>query len=288
MPCKVRGDEKDFLSQNALTVHPDYLKLLGLEISEGRFFDAQKDVSRGNKIVINEAAKKFWKIEDIQKCRILNKYWEDSTGYEIIGVVKDFNYQHLSVKPQPLFMLYFADADNYFLIKFKDGFVQSDLQSVSRLYKEVNPGEDFTFSFLSDEIADLYQKEKKLSQIYLVFTIIALFITAIGIFVIAIYDAQRRTKEIGIRKVNGAQIGEIMLMLNKDFVKLVLLAFIIACPIVWYAMHKWLENFAYKIDISWWIFILAGLLAIGIAVLTVSWQSWRVAGRNPVESLKYE
>jgi putative ABC transport system permease protein len=187
-----------------------------------------------------------------------------------------------------LFILYFADADNYFLIKFKDGFVQSDLQSVSRLYKEVNPGEDFTFSFLSDEIADLYQKEKKLSQIYLVFTIIALFITAIGIFVIAIYDAQRRTKEIGIRKVNGAQIGEIMLMLNKDFVKLVLLAFIIACPIVWYAMHKWLENFAYKIDISWWIFILAGLLAIGIAVLTVSWQSWRVAGRNPVESLKYE
>ena len=288
MPWKVRGDEKDFLSQNALTVHPDYLNVLGLKMSEGRFFDEQKDVSRGNKIVINEAAKKFWKIDDIQKCRILNKYWGDSTGYEIIGVVKDFNYQHLSVKPQPLFMVYFADVDNYFMIKFKDGFVQSDLYSVSRLYKEVNPGEEFTYSFLSDEIADLYQKEKKLKQIYFVFTIIALLITAIGIFVIAIYDAHRRTKEIGIRKVYGAQICEIILMLNKDFVKLVLIAYVIACPIVWYAMHTWLENFAYKTRLSWWIFILAGILAGGIAVLTVSWQSRRVARRNPVESLKYE
>lgn len=288
MPWKVKGDETDYLSQNALTVHPDYLKLFGMEMSEGRFFDARIDVSRGDKIVINEAAKKLWKIDDIEKCRILNKYWEDSTGYQIIGVVKDFNYQHLSVKTQPLIMLYFSDVDNYFMIKFKPGLAQSNLQSVSRLYKEVNPGKEFTYSYLSDEIADLYQKEKKLSQIYFVFTIIALLITAIGIFVIAIYDAHRRTKEIGIRKVNGAQTGEIMIMLNKDFMKLVLTAFIIACPVVGYAMHKWLENFAYKTGLSWWIFVLAGILASGIAVLTVSWQSRKVAGRNPVESLKFE
>lgn len=288
MPWKLKGSEKEYLNQNVLTVNPDYLKLLGLEITEGRFFDTQKDQSRALKIVINESAKKIWEIENINECQILNKYWSDSTGYEIIGVVKNFNYQHLSVKPQPLFMVYFADVENYFLIKFKDGSTQSGLQSVSKLFKEVNPGENFSFSFLSDDIAALYQKEKRLSQIYFLFTIIALLITAIGIFVIAIYDAQRRNKEIGIRKVYGARIGEIMFMLNKDFVKLVLIALVMACPISWYAMHKWLENFAYKTELSWWIFVLTGVLAIGIALLTVSWQSWRAASRNPVDSLKYE
>jgi putative ABC transport system permease protein len=115
-----------------------------------------------------------------------------------------------------------------------------------------------------------------------------LLITAIGIFVIAIYDAQRRNKEIGIRKVYGARIGEIIFMLNKDFVKLVLIALVIACPVAWYAMHKWLEDFAYKVELSWWIFALAGVLAIGIAILTTSWQSRRASSRNPVESLKHE
>ena len=288
MPWKLKGSEKDFLSQNVLIVNPGYLKILGLKITEGRFFDTQKDKSRANKVVINEEAKKFWAIEDIKECRILNKYWEDSTGYEIIGVVKDFNYQHLSVKPQPLFMVYFDDVDNDFLIRLRDVSAQSGLQTVSKLFKEVNPGEDFRYSFLSDEISALYQKEKRLSQIYFIFTIIALLITTIGIFVIAIYDAQRRTKEIGIRKVYGASIGDVMFMLNKDFVKLVLIAIVIACPIAWYVVHKWLENFAYKTELSWWIFVFAGVLAIGIALLTVSWQSSKAARRNPVESLKYE
>jgi putative ABC transport system permease protein len=288
MPWKLKGSEKDYLSQNVLVVNPDYMKILGLKISEGRFFDSEKDKSRAMKVVINEEAKKFWEINDIKESRILNKYWEDSIGYEIIGVVKDFNYQHLSVKPQPLFMVYFNDVDNDFLIKLKDGTAQSSLQTVSKLFKEVNPGEDFRYSFLSDEISALYQKEKKLSQVNSIFTIIALLITTIGIFVIAIYDVQRRTKEIGIRKVYGARIGEIIFMLNKDFVKLVLIAIVIAWPIAWYALHKWLENFAYKTELSWWIFVLAGVLAIGIALLTVSWQSSRAARRNPVESLKYE
>jgi len=288
MPWKLKGSEKDYLSQNVLTVNSDYLKLFGLKIIEGRFFDLEKDKSRALKVVINEEAKKFWEIKDIKQSRILNKYWGDSIGYEIVGVVKDFNYQHLSVKPQPLFMVYFDDVDNDFLIKLKDGSRQIGLQSVSKLFKEVNPGEDFSYTFLSDEISALYQKEKKLSQVYFIFTIIALLITAIGIFVIAIYVAQRRTKEIGIRKVYGARISEIIFMLNKDFVKLVLIAIVIAWPITWFAMHKWLENFAYKTGLSWWIFVIAGVFAIGIALLTVSWQSFRAARRNPIKSLKYE
>jgi putative ABC transport system permease protein len=288
LPWKLKGSEKDYFSQNVLTVNPGYLKILDLKISEGRFFDSEKDKSRALKVVINEEAKKFWEIKDIKASRLLNKYWEDSIGYEIIGVVKDFNYQHLSVKPQPLFMVYFNDIQNDFLIKLKEGTTQSSIQTMSKLFKEVNPGEDFRYSFLTDEITALYQKEKRLSQVYFIFTIIALLITAIGIFVIAIYDVQRRTKEIGIRKVYGAHIGEIIFMLNKDFVKLVLIAIVIAWPIAWYALHKWLKNFAYKTELSWWIFVFAGVVAIGIALLTVSWQSSRAARRNPVKSLKYE
>ncbi len=287
MSWKLKGGEKDYLSMKGLFVQPDYLKVLGLKISEGRFFDAQKDESGANKIVINEAAKKYWGIKDILESR-LQIGEGDSTGHEIIGVVKDFNYQNLSAKPQPLFIEYFEDIRMSYQIKFRAGSVQSGLQSVSRLFKKVNPGEDFSYSFLSDEVAALSQKEKRLSQIYFVFTIIALFITAVGIFVIATYDAQRRTKEIGIRKVNGARIGEIMFMLNKDFVKLVLFAFIIACPTAWYAMHKWLENFAYKTNLSWWVFATAGLTALFVVIVTVSWQSWRAASRNPVEALRYE
>jgi putative ABC transport system permease protein len=187
-----------------------------------------------------------------------------------------------------LFISYFSDIRVSFLIKFKKGAVQSGLQAVSALFKHVNPGEEFSYTFLSDEVATLSQKEKRLSQIYLLFTLIAVIITAAGIFTIAAYDAQRRTKEIGIRKVNGARIGEMMFMLNKDFLKLVLIAFLLACPITWYAMHQWLENFAYKTELSWWVFAAAGAIATVIALLTVSFQSWRAATRNPVESLRYE
>jgi putative ABC transport system permease protein len=113
-------------------------------------------------------------------------------------------------------------------------------------------------------------------------------ISVIGISALALFISQQRTKEIGIRKVNGAKISEILSILNKDFIKWVAIAFVVACPVAYYAMNKWLENFAYKTTLSWWIFALAGLLALGIALLTVSWQSWRAARRNPVEALRYE
>jgi putative ABC transport system permease protein len=144
------------------------------------------------------------------------------------------------------------------------------------------------YTFLEDVIEKLYHKEKRLSSIYILFTIIALAISAIGLYAISLYDTKRRTKEIGIRKVNGATIPEILLLLIKDFVKWVAIAFVIATPIAYYAMNNWLQNFAYKTELSWWIFALAGLLALGIALLTVSWQSWRAAVRNPVEALRYE
>ncbi len=288
MPWKLKGEMTDYTAMNALTVTPGYLDLLGLKLAEGRFFEKGRDKQRGNQVVINEAAKASWGILDISKARILNKYWSDKDGYEVIGVVKDFNYQHLSVKPQPLVFLYFEDPDADFLIKLKKGATQSGLTFIKQLFNQMNPGGTFNYTFLSDDIEALYQREKRLSEIYIFFSIIAYVISAIGLFAISFYDTRRRTKEIGIRKVNGARISEVMAMLNRDFIRWVTIAFVVACPVAWYAMHKWLENFAYKTTLSWWIFALAGLLALGIALLTVSWQSWKAATRNPVEALRYE
>jgi putative ABC transport system permease protein len=121
-----------------------------------------------------------------------------------------------------------------------------------------------------------------------VFSILCIIVACMGLLGITLFMLEKRTKEIGIRKVNGARISEVLVMLNRDFVKWVAIAFVIATPIAWYAMHQWLQNFAYKTNLSWWIFALAGLLALGIALLTVSWQSWRAARRNPVEALRYE
>ncbi|MEC3907022.1 ABC transporter permease [Tamlana sp. 2201CG12-4] len=282
---KPKAGDFEFETLNSLVVTPNHQNLFNFNLIEGRFFEEGVDKQRGKKIVINEAAKKHWGIEDIENTIIGNRNWGD---YEIIGVVEDFNYEHLSAKPQPLMMVYFEDFEAEYFMKFHKNKTQEGIQHVEALFKELNPNQVFKYSFLSDEITALYQKEKRLSTIYIVFTIIALLISAIGLFTIALYDTQRRIKEIGVRKVNGASINEIMLMLNKDFIKWVVIAFIIACPIAYYAMSKWLENFAYKTTLSWWVFALAGMFTLVIALLTVSWQTYNAATRNPVESLRDE
>jgi putative ABC transport system permease protein len=162
------------------------------------------------------------------------------------------------------------------------------LNEVEKGFKEVLPDYGFSFQFYDDYLDSMYQQEEKRADSIRVIAIIAILISCIGLIGLVEFSTKRRIKEIGIRKVNGAKVSEILLMLNKDFVKWVVVAFVIATPIAYYAMNKWLESFAYKTELSWWIFALAGLLALGIALLTVSWQSWRAATRNPVEALRYE
>ena len=142
--------------------------------------------------------------------------------------------------------------------------------------------------FYDDFFQSMYEKEEKLASSITLFSLIAIVLTCMGILGQIFMISLNRVKEIGIRKINGARVSEVLVMLNRDFIKWVFISFVIATPIAYYAMNKWLENFAYKTDLSWWIFALAGLLALGIALLTVSWQSWRAATRNPVEALRYE
>jgi putative ABC transport system permease protein len=174
-PWKLKGSGRDFSSGIGLAVTPEYIEMLGLEMVEGRFFERERDVSRASQVVINEAAKKFWGIDDISKAKVLNKYWSipqmgAEDGFEIIGVVKDFNCEHLSKIPGPMYMYYMDDIFSNFLIEFEPGATQAGLQFAEQLFNKVNPGETFQYTFLSDEVESLYQKEKRLSKIYISFS----------------------------------------------------------------------------------------------------------------------
>jgi putative ABC transport system permease protein len=166
--------------------------------------------------------------------------------------------------------------------------VPKTLDYISKVWKSMCPEFTFNYSFYDDMINQQYQQEKRLTATIGISSCIAVFISCLGLLSMILFVVKRRTKEIGIRKINGAKVSEVMLLLINDLIKWVALAFFIAVPIAWYSMHKWLQNFAYKTELSWWIFGLAGIIALGIALLTVSWQSFRAATRNPVEALRYE
>jgi putative ABC transport system permease protein len=162
------------------------------------------------------------------------------------------------------------------------------IQDIRKSAAGLSPSFPIEISFLDQAIENLYQSELQFRRTFSLFAGCAIVICCLGILAVSLFACQRRVKEIGIRKVNGARISEVMILLNRDFVKWVAIAFVIATPIAWFSMHKWLESFAYKTDLSWWIFALSGVLALGIALFTVSWQSWKAATRNPVEALRYE
>jgi putative ABC transport system permease protein len=176
----------------------------------------------------------------------------------------------------------------YYSIKVKSADLKKTISQIEKIWKQTYPEDHFQYFFLDEEFNAQYKADQAFGKVFTLFTMLAIFIAAIGLFGLAVYSANQRTKEIGIRKVNGATNVEILVILNRNFVKWVVISFVIATPIAWITLQKWLQNFASKTDLSWWIFALAGLLALGIAMLTVSWQSWKAATRNPVEALRYE
>ncbi len=209
---------------------------------------------------------------------------------EVEGIAEDFHFKPLNRKIGPLMFIKEMGLDNmkYLFARISPSGVSNTLKYIEETVKKLNPEFLYSYRFLDDEFAKLYNGEERLKRQLGLFSLVAIIISIMGLWGVLLFVVQQRVKEIGIRKVNGARVSEILTMLNKDFVKWVVIAFVIATPIAYYAMRKWLENFAYKTSLSWWIFALAGLLALGIALLTVSWQSWRAATRNPVEALRYE
>ncbi len=215
----------------------------------------------------------------------------------IKGVVEDFNSGSLRNEIRPCVFYNNPAGFRTLNIKLSNSktvgshraeILPGDLDKIDKIWKNVFPGEVFPYIFLSDRIAGYYISDHKALNLLLLFAFITVFLCILGILGLSLSMNERRTKEIGLRKVNGATIIEVIVLLNKDFVKWIAIAFVFATPVAWYAMNKWLQNFSFKTELSWWVFVLSGIMALLFAMLTVSWQSWRAATRNPVKALRYE
>jgi len=277
------GVEDDEFMVKCIFVSEDFLKTFGINLTDGRnFMQGDKD----HACLMNEAAVKRFGWDSFEGKKYKNGR---DGGYDVMGVVNNFNVQSLHSEMTPVALIYEPDREfNTLSLRLMPGNISEQIAELKNVWKSLLPEDPMEFAFYDTQFQAMYEKEEKLAKSITFFSIIALVLTCMGILGQIFMISLNRTKEIGVRKVNGAKISEILTMLNMDFIKWVAIAFVIATPIAWYAMHKWLENFAYKTELSWWIFALAGLLALGIALLTVSWQSWRAATRNPVEALRYE
>ena len=206
----------------------------------------------------------------------------------IVGIVKDFHNKSFHESIDPVYITTLSDNYASCAVKINMNNLKPTMEALEEVWEKVYPENMYKYDFLDEQIAKFYEFDNTMYRLIQIFGAMVIIIGCLGLYGLISFIAAQKTKEIGVRKVNGARISEVLVMLNRDFVKWVAIAFVIATPIAWYAMHKWLENFAYKTTLSWWIFALAGLLALGIALLTVSWQSWKAATRNPVDALRYE
>jgi|SRR5690554_85698 len=280
MGSGVAGDE---FTVKCILIDEDFIETFGINLTDGRNFLSG---DKGQACMMNEAAIKRYGWDTIENKKFNNGR---EGGYNIVGAVNNFNVQSLHSALTPVTLLYEPDREfNTLSIRLMPGNVEQQISELRNVWETFLPDYPMEFTFYNHQFQAMYSKEEKLSKSITFFSIIAIVLTCMGILSQIFLISLKRTKEIGIRKVNGARISEVLVMLNRDFIKWIAIAFVIAIPIAYYAMHKWLENFAYKTDLSWWIFVLAGLLALGIALLTVSWQSWKAATKNPVESLRYE
>ncbi|MDA3928352.1 MAG: ABC transporter permease, partial [Prolixibacteraceae bacterium] len=265
-------------------VDAEFINLYNLQLFDGRFFTKDLKTDENATALINEAAVRDFGVEDPYQLSIR----VPGGKAKVVGIVKDFNYKSLHNIIEPLVIIYLPRQGQFVNLKISGKNIPATLEKVSSIWNELAPGLPFSYHFLDQDFEQLYKKDDQMGKAITLFSLIAIAIAALGILGLSIFMGESRIKEIGIRKINGAKISEVLVMLNKDFVKWIVIAFVITTPLAYYTMNKWLENFAYKTTLSWWIFALAGLLALGIALLTVSFQSLKAATRNPVEALRYE
>jgi len=264
-------------------VDDTYLQTLGIKLVEGRNFsyDMADDTS-GKSIIINQKLAKGLGLKNPLGARI-----SDGGIYTVIGVVQNFNFESMRGEIDPM-VLHFGLSTSIMTIKLRGGDIQNAVSHVSALWKRYSPNQPIRYTFLDEEFAKMYADVTRTGKIFTSFAVLAIIIACLGLFALSAFLAEQRSKEIGIRKVLGASVQGITTLLSAGFIKLVLLAILIASPIAWWFMHKWLQDFAYRIAISWWMFAIAGLGAISIALITVSFQSIKAALANPVKSLRSE
>jgi len=290
-------DKNVYRSFQFNSVDPYFLKTMGIQLKEGRDFSVNNPADYTSSMIVNEAMLKMFE-------------WKNGVGQklpgrieqQIIGVVKDFNYQSLHTAVQPLAMVIKPDTffrrinDISFLsppqprisVRLKAGNLAANLNTLKQVWKNIAPGQEFEYRFLDESIASQYKAEQRTGTVVKLASGLSIFIACMGLFGLATLTVVRRTREIGIRKVLGASVGSVVRLLSKEFLILVLIAALIAFPLGWWATNKWLQDFAYRINIEWWVFPVAAISALLIALLTVSFQAIKAALANPVKSLRTE
>ncbi|HWK05915.1 MAG TPA: FtsX-like permease family protein [Puia sp.] len=290
-------DARKVTFMTTLQVDDHYIPTLGMQIVKGRNFDLAQFPTDSTAVLLNEAAIAMLGEKDPLNLIIYNRADEvkpDETdhfkplAFHVVGVVKDFNYNSMHDKIHPLVMVVNMFNWSSMAVRFRTNDAFSLVRQVESKFHAAKQGLPFSYTFMDNDFDKLYHAEQQTGQIFITFAVFAILIACIGLFGLVTYAAEQRTKEIGIRKVLGARVTSIVGLLSKDFTILVGVAALIAFPAAWWAMYKWLETFAYRTEISWWIFLVAGAVALAIALLTVSIQTIRAALANPVKSLRSE
>jgi putative ABC transport system permease protein len=279
------------LLMSQMEVDRNFFATMGIDFIDGTTFSNQYDrVKKSEEISAPEVILNKEAIRRMGMDNPVGKYFgsfNDKKG-TIKGVINDFHFQSLHRTVEPLLITPLSYVPDNIIIRINPASFSRTIEDIKKTWNKVLPQSMCEIGFFDESLKRLYQSEVRISGLFRYFSFIAIFISCIGLFGLSLFIIERRTKEIGIRKVNGARVFEVLAMLNKDFIKWVIIAFIIACPVAWYIMNKWLQNFAYKTDLSWWVFSAAGAIAVVVALITVSAQSYKAATRNPVESLRYE
>ncbi len=291
-------DETD-KAANLIGVFPcdySFADIFNLEFLSGNNFSQHNRDNEGSgEYIINESAMK--RLDHTYPAGIIGKEFHLLFGNEsitipagrITGVVRDFHLSGIKKKVEPL-VLFKRDRLWLlnFVVSFNPGSEEQALSDIRNVWTKLYPGYPFQYKYVKTMYRDIYRSELLQVKMLSAFTFTSLFICSMGLLGLALLMTRRRTKEIGLRKINGAATGEMVKMLNRDLIKWIILSFVIAVPVSIIAMRKWLGIFAYRINLSWWIFVMAGTIAILIALLTISYQSWKAASQNPVDSLRYE
>jgi len=274
---------------NEISIDDYFLKTYDIPLIAGKNLEERANWT-SDEVIINRCASESMGFKNPQDA-VGSVFRIGQNTFKVKGVVE--NYHHVSlhypVKPSICFQnLQWELSVGYYSFRLSSSDLPGTMKKIEKIWKRLYPKDEFIYFFSDKEFESQYRNDLNFKNILTSSALLALAISCMGLLSLAIFTTKRRIKEIGIRKAHGATVSEVIAMLNKDLVRWVAIAFIIAVPVAWYAMNRWLESFAYKTSLSWWIFAFSGLLALGIALLTVSWQSWRAATRNPVEALRYE
>jgi putative ABC transport system permease protein len=270
------------LIASQLSTDKEFMDLYKLQLKEGEWFTGTK--ADTNKFILNEKAVKAIGFKN----PVGQPFTFHSVRGTIVGVVKDFHFASLHQQIDPIVLFHNPNWFGVINVKTTGKSAPQAIAAAEKLWKRYNPDHPFEYNFMSEAFDRLYKSEQRTGKLFNIFAGIAIVISCLGLFGLATFTAEQRTKEIGVRKVLGASVTNITALLSRDFVKLVVVGNLVAWPIAWYLMHKWLENFAYQINISLWVFLVAGILALLIALLTVSYQSIKAAMSNPIKSLRSE